>query len=260
MFMSWATTTLTFSLGAIVATGLRLLRNRSNTKTNGEDANGDKIHPQMQEFINRYPRYIPAMAQGMQLIRHCAGAASNRAGHLKHVRELTDSISTNLYDISILCRQDRADSALRLMRSPYEKFLYAHHIANNPDQGERFDAFENTKVKGLGEHLAKHHNRPLSEENKAILDLMQKKGKAFLGWKKCNECDHTEKRWTPTHPGAMATNAGITEDDHYWMYTFSSQLIHPSQFGMAAQENETIKVGMVLDLMTKGTQGVRLSR
>ena len=149
--MSKAMTILTFSLGAIAATGFQLLRTKKkkvDPTPQDETPPAETLGLQAQEFTSRYPRYMPAMAQGMQLIRHCAGAASNRTGHLRHVRELTDSIGTNLYDIWILCRQDRADSALRLMRSPYEKFLYAHHIANNPDQAERSKLSRIRKSKG----------------------------------------------------------------------------------------------------------------
>ena len=123
---------------------------------------------------------------------------------------LTGSLADNLYDIMFLCENERRDGAMRLLRTPYEKYLYAHYISAHPETAEDFLHFDAIQSRALMNALEQHYGYKMSDLGKAGLDQMVKEAKASLPSNKCTECGGSLPwRWTKVTPEQMAKDAGL---------------------------------------------------
>src|SRR5207249_657882 len=90
-----------------------------------------------EEFNKGLADFLPAVQDGFQCIVELASEIDTSAGKAVTpegiVAMLTGSLAEDLHDVLVLCSNERKSGALRLLRTPYEKFLYASHISHHPE-------------------------------------------------------------------------------------------------------------------------------
>jgi len=163
------------------------------------------------EFSQGLPDLIDAINDGMDCIVHQAHDMNiSGSGPDRVIAMLTGSLADNLYDIMFLCENERRDGAMRLLRTPYEKYLYAHYISAHPETAEDFLHFDAIQSRALMNALEQHYGYKMSDLGKAGLDQMVKEAKASLPSNKCTECGGSLPwRWTKVTPEQMAKDAGL---------------------------------------------------
>ena len=203
------------------------------------DANWD-------EFTEGLPGFVDAVNDGMDCVVHLAHQLHADSGPQKVIAMLTGSLADNLYDIVFLCANDRRDGALRLLRTPYEKFLYAHFISRHPETAEDFLCFDAVHSEQLIAGVEKHYDYKMSEQGRKGLDVLLESAKTKLKWNKCELCGHRLPRmWTKVTPEQMAKEADM-ESIHVLAYRYATMFIHPSWRGLEGQVQETIKLPSIL--------------
>jgi hypothetical protein len=188
------------------------------------------------EFMKRFPDLADALSDGLQLIvdqAHEMDAGEDSADTI--IADLTGTLAENLYDVLFLCRHDRKDGALRLLRTPYEKFLCAHHTSRHPEAAKDFMAFEHIQTAKLIKPLKEVHGIKVSEHSKAAVKEAAAKAKEALKIEKCKKCGSpSQHSWTKVTPETMAKEAGVIYM-HLVAYVQSTSLIHARVSGLKAQ-------------------------
>jgi hypothetical protein len=199
------------------------------------------------EFSEGLPKLIEAINDGMDCIVLQAKAMDkSAAGPDRVIAMLTGSLAENLYDIMFLCQNERRDGAMRLLRTPYEKFLYAHHISAHPETAENFLHFDAIHSRQLMNGFEQHYGYKMSDLGKAGLDQMVKDAQAKIPRNKCPECGESLPRmWTKVMPEQMAKDADL-EKMHVLAYRYSTMFIHPSLRGVSDQINAAIKLPSIV--------------
>jgi hypothetical protein len=186
------------------------------------------------QFINEVPGFVEAVSDGLDCIVRLAQEAPQTTPE-RLIGMLTGTMADDLYDVLFLCENDRLDGALRLLRSPYEKFLYAHFIAGHPDAAEDFEQFDDHQSYTLRMELVKFNKIPISDVVKAALEAKAKVARDKFKKSKCPTCGETsERRWTKVTPQEMMEAAKV-ESLHTLAYRFSTLMIHPSIRGLDVQ-------------------------
>jgi hypothetical protein len=199
-----------------------------------------------EEFTTGLPGFVEAINDGLDCIVHQAHQLNVDSGPHKVIAMLTGSLADNLYDIVFLCANNRRDSALRLLRTPYEKFLYAHFIANHPETAEDFLHFDAVQSQQLMTGFEEHYGYKMSDAGRAGLDQLLNAAKDKLKWNKCKECgDRLPKMWTKVTPETMAKEANL-ESIHVLAYRYATMFIHPTWRGVTDQVQESIKLPSIL--------------
>ena len=193
------------------------------------------------QFINEVPGFVEAVSDGLDCIVRLAHEAP-QTNPEKLIGMLTGTIAADLYDVLFLCENDRLDGAIRLLRSPYEKFLYAHFIAGHPDAADDFEQFDDHQSYTLRMELSKFHKIPISDIVKVALEAKAKVARDKFKRSKCPICGETsERRWTKVTPQEMMEAAKV-ESLHTLAYRFSTLMIHPSIRGLDAQMEGAISL------------------
>jgi hypothetical protein len=204
-----------------------------------------------QEFIDGFPGFVGAVNGALDCIVMQAHELDAQSGSKKVVAMLTGSLADNLYDILFLCANDRRDGAVRLLWTPYEKYLYAHFIAGHPETAEDFLHFDAVQTQQLMTGLEKHYGYKMSAMGRAGLDQLLDAAKAKLQWNKCSECGSRLRRmWTKVTPEQMAEEADL-ESIHVLAYRYATLFIHPSWRGIEDQMRDSIKLPSILVIVYK---------
>lgn len=206
------------------------------------------------EFTAALPDFIPALDEGFQCIENLASEVSTSGISTESVIALlTGSLAEDLQDILVLCSTERRNGALRLLRTPFEKFLYAHHIVNNPEAAEAFVMFDALQTNALMKGIEEQYGPQLSTEGRFMLGEMFKAAQQRFKRIKCEKCGGSEPRmWTKVLPEQMAKQAGI-EDLHVLAYRYATLMLHPSFRGITNQMNYTFKMPAILVIVHRLT-------
>src|SRR5471030_3255296 len=92
----------------------------------GSDARATPPSPDanFEEFATGLPDFLPAVQDGFQCIVNLATEINTETLDVDSViAMLTGSLAEDLNDVLILCSNERRSGALRLLRTPFEKFL-----------------------------------------------------------------------------------------------------------------------------------------
>ena len=204
-----------------------------------------------EEFNHGLPNFLAAINDGMECIVHQAHELISGTGARRVVATLTGSLADNLYDVTFLCANDRRDGALRLLRTPYEKYLYAHFISAHPETAEAFVHFDAIQSRALITGIEKHYGYRMSEMGRAGLEQLVKAAKSKIEWNKCKECgENLPRMWTKVTPEEMAKEADL-ESIHVLAYRYATLFIHPSWRGLSDQTEESIKLPSILVIVHK---------
>jgi hypothetical protein len=224
----------------------------------GASFGGDDMAPNPQgtyeEFINGIPEFLPAVMEGITCILDQALEVSGEAtGAEMVVASLTGSMAEDLQDIMTLCANERTNGALKLLRTPYEKFLYASHISKHPETANDFLQFDAIQSKALLTGIEDHWDYKISDKGKVKLDEQFKIAQGRFKRSKCPECGASGPRmWTKVTPEQMAKAAGV-ENIHVLAYRYATLMIHPSYRGISGQTSQAVKPPAVLGMVYKLT-------
>jgi hypothetical protein len=159
---------------------------------------------------------------------------------------LTGSLAEDLHDVLVLCSNERRNGAVRLLRTPYEKFLYANHISLHPEAARDFMMFDAIQAKALLDGIEKYHHYKISAQGQMGLEAMFKVAQAHFKKTKCKQCGDTAPRmWTKVTPEEMAKEAGM-EDLYTIAYRHATLMIHPTFRGITNQMQDTVKMSAIL--------------
>jgi len=206
------------------------------------------------EFVSGFPTFMPAIADGITCILDQALEVPGEAtGAEMVIASLTGSMAEDLQDILILCGNERTNGALKLLRTPYEKFLYSSHISRHPESAGDFLQFDAIQSTALLAGIQDHWNYKISEKGQAKLAEQYKIAQGRFKRTKCKECGESGPRtWTKVTPEQMAKEAEI-EDIHVLAYRYATLVIHPSFRGISGQTSQVIKAPAVLGVVYKLT-------
>jgi hypothetical protein len=127
------------------------------------------------EFTGALPDFLPALAEGFQCIEDLAAEVSDKLKDPDAViAMLTGSLAGDLLDVVVMCSNERRNGALRLLRTPYEKFLYASHISRHPEAAQDFRIYDGFQSKTLMAGIVDHYDYTMSEAGEAGLAAMFK--------------------------------------------------------------------------------------
>jgi hypothetical protein len=211
-------------------------------------------HGNYEEFINHIPAFLPAVVEGITCILDQALEVSGKAtGAEMVIASLTGSMAEDLQDIMTLCANERTNGALKLLRTPYEKFLYASHISKHPETADDFLQFHAIQSKALLAGIENHWNHTVSAKAKAKLEEQFKIAQDRFRRSKCPECGQSGPRvWTKVTPEQMANEAAV-ENIHVLAYRYATLMIHPSYRGISGQTSQVVKAPAVLGVVYKLT-------
>jgi hypothetical protein len=206
------------------------------------------------DFVNGLPTFMPAITDGITCISEQALEVPGEAtGAEMVIASLTGSMAEDLQDILILCANERSHGALKLLRTPYEKFLYASHISKHPESADDFLQFDAIQTKALLTGIEDHWDYKISEKGKAKLEEQYKIAQGRFKRTKCTVCGESGPRsWTKVTPEQMAKEAGV-ENIHVLAYRYATLVIHPSFRGISGQTSQLIKPPAVLGAVYKLT-------
>jgi hypothetical protein len=207
-----------------------------------------------EEFTRGLPDFLPAVQDGFQCIVDLAAEVRDETlGPDAVIAMLTGSLAEDLHDVLVLCSNERRSGALRLLRTPFEKFLYASHISRHPESAQDFLMYDAIQTKALLAGIEDHYDYKISEAGRARLAEMFKTAQERFKRPKCNECGESGPRmWTKVTPEQMARDAGL-EDIHVLAYRYSTLMIHPSLRGLSDQMRDTFKMPAILVAVHKLT-------
>src|ERR1017187_4439080 len=221
-----------------------------------DEARTQPPHPNatFAEFVSGLPTFMPAVADGIMCILDQAIEVPDEAtGADMVIASLTGSVAEDLQDILILCANERTNGALKLLRTPYEKFLYASHVSKHPETAGDFLQFDAIQSKALLAGIESHWNYKISDKGKAKLEEQYKIAQERFKRTKCKTCGESGPRsWTRVTPEQMAKEAGV-EDIHVLAYRYATLMIHPSSRGISGQTSGAIKPPAVLGVVYKLT-------
>lgn len=206
------------------------------------------------EFTAGLPTFLPAIIEGFSCISELALEANdNSLSPDAVIAMLTGSLAEDLQDVVILCASERNHGALRLLRTPYEKFLYASHISRYPEAARDFLMFAAIQARALSSGIESHYGYRISEAGQARLEEMFKVAQERFKRTKCTECGESGPRmWTKVTPEEMAKEAGL-EKIHVVAYRYATLSIHPSYLGISDQANSPFKIPATLGTVFKLT-------
>jgi len=199
------------------------------------------------EFTEGWPDFVPALVQGWECIIDLANevTATTVAPEFA-IAMLTGSLAEDLQDVVVLCSQERRSGALRLLRTPFEKFLYASHISKNPETAQDFLMYDAIHANALMEGIVNQYGYKMSDAGRAGLDELVSLARERFKPQKCTECGAREPRmWTRVTPEQMAKAAAL-EDIHVLAYRYATMMIHPSVRGITGQIQNTFKLPALL--------------
>jgi Family of unknown function (DUF5677) len=165
------------------------------------------------EFVSSLPAFMPALVDGITCILDQAIEVPDEAtGADMVIASLTGSMAEDLQDILILCANERTNGSLKLLRTPYEKFLYASHVSKHPETAGDFLQFDAIQSKALLAGIENHWNYKISDKGKAKLEEQYKIAQERFKRTKCKTCGESGPRsWTRVTPEQMAKEAGVED-------------------------------------------------
>lgn len=210
-----------------------------------------------EEFNKGLADFLPAVQDGFECIVNLASEVDISGDKAVTpdavIAMLTGSLAEDLHDVIVLCSNERKSGALRLLRTPYEKFLYASHITHHPEAARDFLMFDAIQAKALLAGIEAQHDHKISDEGQARLTEMFKIAQHHFKKTKCKACGETAARmWTKVTPEQMAKEGNI-EDLHVIAYRYSTLMIHPSFRGLSDQMKDTFKLPAILFAVFKLT-------
>jgi hypothetical protein len=200
-----------------------------------------------EDFNKGLADFLPAVQDGFECIVNLAMEINIKTPTPEAVvAMLTGSLAEDLHDVLVLCSNERRSGALRLLRTPYEKFLYASYISRHPEAANDFMMFDAIQAKALLGGIEKYHDYKISPVGQAGLEQMYKAAQARFKKTKCKECGETAPRmWTKVTPEEMAKEANV-EDLYVLAYRHSTLMIHPSYRGLSDQMQDNLKMPAIL--------------
>src|ERR1022692_4229748 len=142
-----------------------------------------------EEFTRGLPDFLPAVQDGFQCIVDLAAEVRDETlGPDAVIAMLTGSLAEDLHDVLVLCSHERRSGALRLLRTPFEKFLYASHISKNPEAAEDFLMFDAIHANALIEGVAEQYGYKMSAAGRAGLSELVRLARERFKPQKCKEC------------------------------------------------------------------------
>jgi hypothetical protein len=203
-----------------------------------------------EEFNKGLADFLPAVQDGFDCIVNLASEVDFEGANVVKpeavIAMLTGSLADDLHDVLVLCSNERKSGALRLLRTPYEKFLYASHISKHPKGARDFLTFDAIQARALLDGIEKSHSYKISVEGQARLEEMFKLAQQHFKKTKCKECGESGPRmWTKVTPEQMSKEAGL-ESLHAITYRYSTLMIHPSFRGLTDQMKDTFKMPAIL--------------
>ncbi len=203
------------------------------------------------EFTAGLPGFPDALSDGMDCIIQLAHEATVASGASLVIAMLTGSLAENLNDIVFLCANERRDGALRLLRTPYEKYLYAHFISNHPENAEDFLQFDSIQAKNLMTEFEMHYEYRMSDRGETALEKMIESARAKFRPNRCKSCgDSLPRMWTKVTPEQMARDAGL-QGIHVFAYRYATLFIHPSWRGVSDQVAQSVNLPSILVIVHK---------
>ena len=199
-----------------------------------------------EQFITGIPGFVPALNDGMDCIVRMSHEGKVLSGADVAIANLTGSLAENLYDVLFLCANERRDGAMRLLRTPYEKYLYAHFISGHPETAEDFELFNFIQSKALISGIKEQYEYEMSNKGQTALDQLVKAAQVKIKRNKCKECGESLPRmWTKVTPEQMAKAANL-EAIHILAYRYATVFIHPSMIGIDAQADQSVQMPSIL--------------
>jgi hypothetical protein len=204
------------------------------------------------EFTTGIPAFLPTITEGIQCILDQAlEVGAEVTGAKMVIAALTCSMAEDLQDIIVLCANERPNGALKLLRTPYEKYLYAFHISKHQETAADFLQFDAIQTRALLTGIESHWNFTISEVAKQKLAEQYKIAQSQFKRVKCPQCGESGPRmWTKVTPEQMAKEAGM-EDIHILAYRYATLRLHPSYRGISEQTKEVVKPPAVLGTVYK---------
>jgi hypothetical protein len=128
-----------------------------------------------EDFNKGLADFLPAVQDGFESIVNLAMEINIKTPTPQAViAMLTGSLAEDLHDVLVLCSSERRSGALRLLRTPYEKFLYASHISRHPAAAEDFMMFDAIQAKTLLDGIEKISRLQNQPSGQAGLEAMYK--------------------------------------------------------------------------------------
>src|ERR1035441_2367388 len=207
-----------------------------------------------EEFATGLADFLPAVQDGFQCIVDLAKEVNTESLDADSViAMLTGSLAEDLHDVLVLCSKERRSGALRLLRTPFEKFLYASHISRHPESAQDFLMFDAIQIRALLTGIEDQYNHKISDAGRVRLEEMFRIAQARFKQTKCKECgDSGPRMWTKVTPEQMAKEAGL-EGIHVLAYRYSTLMIHPSFRGLSDQMKDTFKMPAILFIIFRLT-------
>ena len=199
------------------------------------------------EDFNKGSDFLDAVQDGFEAIVNLASEINTKAPTAEGVvAMLTGSLAEDLHDVLVLCTKERRSGALRLLRTPYEKFLYANYISRHPEAAKDFMMFDAIQARALLGGIERYHDHKISAQGQAMMEELFKAAQTYFKKTKCKECGETTPRmWTKVTPEEMAKEANI-EDLFVIAYRHSTLMIHPSYRGLSDQMQDNLKMPAIL--------------
>jgi len=205
------------------------------------------------EFTGALPDFVPSLEEGFQCIEDLAAEVRDKLTDPDAViAMLTGSLAEDLFDVVVMCSKERRNGALRLLRTPYEKFLYASHISRHPETANDFRVYDGIQSPRLMASMD-HYGRTMNEAGMAGLAAISKQAEERF----------KRRSWTTVTTKQMAKAAGL-DKIYFFAYLYSTYLIHPTFLGISTQRDNSFScymptiLGVVhtLTLVTLKLQGL----
>jgi len=134
-----------------------------------------------------------------------------------------------------LFANERRDGAVRLLRTPFEKHLYADYLTKHPEKAEAFSLFWAVQSKQLLDGLKAHYGTEISEAGAEGMRKLLEIAKEKIEFNKCEACgSRLPRMWTKVTPEVMAKDAAM-EETYFFAYRYATLLIHPTVMGVDHQ-------------------------
>src|ERR1035441_4544428 len=126
-----------------------------------------------EEFATGLADFLPAVQDGFQCIVDLAKEANTESLDADSViAMLTGSLAGAPHDVLVLClterrsgavlgSKERRGGAVRLLPTPFEKFLYPSHISRHPESAQDFLMFDAIQIRALLTGIEDQYNHKI---------------------------------------------------------------------------------------------------
>ena len=175
-------------------------------------------HPDFPALYHKLFKLVPKLI--------CETAPAKVSDNL--VLTLMEASLPDFDDILLLCSSDRLWSALKLLRSLYERTVTLKYLAQNKTEIDAFLEYDAVDWQEILSGIEKQYQMTPGPE--ALKHVADKSKQIKSQFKRCKKCGLPRQTWTTLDSQSMAKKVGLGYL-HFECFKLPSKFIHPTYFG-----------------------------